>query len=77
MVAFSYVSQDLRVQGAQSARQAILDAANQCMAIEGCYPTSLEYLQEEYGLAVNTTDYDITYEVFAENVMPTVVVTPR
>ena len=30
-----------------------------------------------YGLRVNRDDYVITYEVFAENIMPSVVVVPR
>ena len=48
--------------------------AEQCCAIEGAYPSSLAYLEENYGLVVNRSDYAITYEVFADNVMPNVVV---
>ena len=40
----------------------------------GAYPSSLAYLEENYGLVVNRSDYAITYEVFADNVMPNVVV---
>ena len=58
-------------------RNAILDSAKQCCAIEGSYPSSLEHLEQGYGLRVNRDDYVITYEVFAENIMPSVVVVPR
>lgn len=71
------VSADLRQQGAESVRQVILDAAVQCAAIEGSYPATLSYLEDHYGVVVNHDDYVVTYEAFASNVMPTVVVVPR
>ncbi|WP_080799630.1 hypothetical protein [Arabiibacter massiliensis] len=71
------IGQNLREQGAASVRDAILDSAKQCCAIEGAYPASLEHLEQGYGLRVNRSDYVITYEVFADNVMPSVVVVPR
>ncbi len=64
----------LREQGELSVRNAILNSAKQCCAIEGSYPSSLAYLEKNYGLVVNRGDYAITYEVFADNVMPNVVV---
>lgn len=71
------IGQSLREQGAVSVRNAILDSAKQCCAIEGSYPSSLEHLENDYGLRVNRDDYVITYEVFAENIVPSVVVVPR
>ena len=68
---------DISAQSEQAIRQAILDSAKQCAAIEGSYPSSLSYLEEKYGLSVNRKDYLITYEVFASNVMPEVTVTAR
>lgn len=64
-------------QSEQAIRQAILDSAKQCAAIEGSYPSSPAYLEEKYGLSVNRKDYVITYEVFASNVMPEVTVSAR
>ena len=49
----------------------------QCAAVEGAYPASLKYLEEHYGLIVNHSDYAVTYEAFASNVPPSVVVVPR
>ena len=68
------VGASLREQGELSMRNAILNSAKQCCAIEGAYPSSLSYLEENYGLVINRSDYAITYEVFADNVMPNVVV---
>lgn len=76
---FSYnaLTRSLREQGAASVRQAIMDAAMQCCATEGAYPASLSHLEDSYGLHINHSDYIITYETFADNVMPSVVVVPR
>lgn len=66
-----------REQGAAALRESIINAAKQCCAIEGSYPATLEHLEEHYGVVVNDDDYVVSYESFADNVMPTVVVTPR
>ena len=71
------IGASLREQGELSVRNAILNSAKQRCAIEGAYPSSLAYLEENYGLVVNRSDYAITYEVFADNVMPNVVVLAR
>ncbi len=68
---------DARVQGAAALRASILSAAKQCAAIEGSYPDSLQHLEDSYGLTINHNDYVITYECFADNLMPSVVVVPR
>ena len=71
------VRANAREQGAVALRSSIISAAKQCCAIEGSYPTSLDHLEESYGLTVNHDDYIVTYEYFAGNIMPSVVVTPR
>lgn len=69
--------ENARIQGAAALRESILNAANQCAAIEGSYPSDLRHLEESYGLAINHDDYVITYECFADNIVPSVVVSPR
>ena len=61
-------------QGAASLRQSILDAANQCAAVEGADPLSLSHLEDCYGVSVNDDVYAVTYEAFATNMPPNVVV---
>ena len=68
---------ETQAQGAASVRHAVLDAAMQCAAVEGAYPSSLQYLEDHYGLIVNQDDYAVTYEAFPSNVPPSVVVVPR
>lgn len=67
----------MRDMGAQSLADSVLARANQCYAIEGVYPSSLSYLEENYGLVVNRSDYVVVYESFADNVAPKVMVTPK
>lgn len=74
---YNLLRYSLREQGAASMRQAIFDAANRCCAVEGSYPSSLDYLEKNYGLVVNTEEYVITYQTYASNVAPTVVVVAR
>jgi hypothetical protein len=62
---------------AESIRQAIYDRALQCYVIEGAYPESLAYLEENYGLAVNHDDYVIAYSAYAENQPPEIRVQVR
>ena len=55
----------------------IMERALQCYVIEGAYPESLQYLQDNYGLAVNSEDYLIVYTPYADNMPPEVRVISR
>ncbi len=52
-------------------------AAVSCYAIEGCYPPSLEYLTENYGVYIDEDRYVVFYDVFASNLMPDITVLAR
>ena len=65
-------SRDLRDEGAKAIQEAIQRSALQCYVVEGVYPPNLAYLQDHYGLSVNTRDYYVTYDAFASNLPPTV-----
>jgi hypothetical protein len=54
--------------------QAVRRAAVTCYADEGIYPPTLDYLQEHYGLQVDTRRFTVDYQVFAENLMPDITV---
>lgn len=66
-----------REQGVVSTRDAVINAAKQCCAVEGSYPSSIAHLESHYGLVINHDDYIVSYEWFADNVLPSVVVTAR
>lgn len=71
------VARDLDRQGAQALRQAVLEAAVQCYAVEGKYPDTLDRLEREYGVQINHARYIVTYDVYASNQLPDVQVLPR
>ena len=56
----------------QAITDTIMERALQCYVIEGAYPDSLEYLEENYGLTVNKKEYLIMYTPYAENLPPDV-----
>lgn len=50
----------------------------QCYALEGSYPPSLDYLKENYGLALNETKYLFIYDTGGmSNVKPIVEILPN
>lgn len=61
----------------QLVRDAVLRAAVTCYAVEGAYPAGLDYLTEHYGLVYDSETYFVSYDAFASNVMPDILVTER
>lgn len=66
-----------RNQGVYTMRESIIQAAVQCCAVEGSYPSSLSHLEENYGLVINEDEYVVIYEWLGDNVPPSVVVRAR
>ncbi|MBQ3302290.1 MAG: hypothetical protein IJH04_09165 [Eggerthellaceae bacterium] len=66
-----------RKQAVTSVRDSIVEAALQCAAVEGSYPSSLSHLEQRYGLVINHDDYVINYEWLADNIPPSVTVVAR
>ena len=50
--------------------EAVHNAALTCYAVEGAYPTNLEYLRTHYGLAYDQSRYMVRYDSFGSNLMP-------
>lgn len=65
---------DLSEESALAIEAAIMRSAQQCYAVEGAYPPNLRYLEENYGLKINTEDYYVRYEAFASNLPPEILV---
>ena len=51
-------------------RDAVRSAVLTCYAVEGAYPTELDYLETHYGLIYDTDRYKVVYDAFASNIMP-------
>mgnify|MGYP006948549251 CR=1 FL=1 len=75
--AWDMTSAQTEAQSAASVRTAVLDAAVQCYALEGAYPQSLSYLEENYGVQVNHSRFIVSYEAYASNQLPAVAVLER
>ncbi len=69
-------SKELDAESISAIRDAVRRTALQCYSVEGVYPPDLEYLEENYGLKINTRDYIIVYEAFASNLPPSIRVVP-
>jgi len=51
-------------------RQAVVN----CYAVEGMYPVSLEYLQDNYGLHIDEEKYVVHYIALGSNIMPEITI---
>lgn len=54
----------------ETVRNAVQSAVLTCYAVESAYPSSLDYLKENYGLAYDEDAYIVVYDAFASNIMP-------
>lgn len=60
--------------------RAVTKAVVQCYALEGQYPSSVKYLEENYGLSVDSGEngkYVVHYDFIAGNIMPQIKVLHR
>lgn len=70
-------SDDNLANAAAAIRRTVESTARQCYVIEGVYPPDLEYLEQNYGLQINTEDFYVRYEIYASNQPPTVKVVEK
>ena len=61
----------------ESLETALERSISQCYAVEGCYPPSLEYLEQQYGLLYDEDSFFIDYEYYGSNLLPEVTVLRR
>ncbi len=74
---FKDSGKDLSDESAMAIRDAVRKEALQCYVVEGVYPPDLDYLENNYGLKINREDFYVTYDTFASNLPPDVIVTPK
>jgi hypothetical protein len=43
-------------------------------AVEGRYPESIDYIEENFGIFIDRTRYIVHYQIFATNVFPDIAV---
>lgn len=52
--------------------QAIRKATIQCYANEGRYPADLSYLEENYGVTIDYTKFNVVFDSVAANIIPNI-----
>lgn len=61
-------------QGRKRLEDSVRRTAVTCYAVEGFYPPSVEYMEENWGLQYEKDRFCVRYEVFASNLMPQITV---
>ncbi|WP_283607395.1 hypothetical protein [Faecalispora anaeroviscerum] len=69
-IGFTHLEQVNRRNTSSLLLQKIDRAVINCYAIEGTYPPSFEYLEENYGVQVDDQKYYVDYQIFASNIKP-------
>ena len=59
------------------AEKAVQRALVTCYAIEGSYPSSFAYLEENYALRIDHEKYIVDYRFFASNIAPEITLIRR
>lgn len=68
------VSSDISDQSLAAIKTAVVDSVIQCYSVEGCYPSDIKYLEDNYGLVINHNKYIVAYESFSDNILPEITV---
>lgn len=74
---FGRSGRDVSEEGAAAICETVRRSALQCYVVEGVYPPDLQYLEDNFGLQINTEDYYVVYDCFASNLPPTIRVIVR
>ena len=63
-----------RAEGLRILEDSIRRAVVICYAVEGRYPESITYIEEQYGIHIDRTKYVVHYQIFASNLLPEITV---
>ena len=66
----SQTEESNRAEGLRILEESIRRAVVLNYAVEGRYPESIAYVEENYGIVIDRTKYTVHYEIFASNLMP-------
>ncbi|MEG0176445.1 hypothetical protein [Anaerorhabdus sp.] len=77
LLSLSLTQQRLDEEGTKRLQEAIQRAAITCYSNEGIYPSSVDYLVENYGVYIDTNKYHVFYETIGANIQPEIKVYQR
>lgn len=72
--AVTQLDEGQQVESQKQLEDTIHRAIMTCYATEGIYPPTMDYLEQNYSVMIDDKHYTVFYEVFADNIMPTVTV---
>jgi hypothetical protein len=72
MVVFGLIqtAESNRAEGLRLLDESIRRAVTECYALEGSYPDSIGYIEDNYGVIIDRSRYSVHYSAFADNIMP-------
>lgn len=76
MYGLSVTDRASRSEGIRVLRESIERAVITCYALEGSYPGDITYIEENYGVRIDRTKYEVRYNIFASNIMPDIEIIP-
>lgn len=68
---------DSKEEEKRSLEEALQREIVQCYVLEGHYPDSLSYLEEQYGFSYDKEHFFVDYQLLGANIMPDVTVIER
>lgn len=78
LLCFATALEELSEGRSEEARRQLEEALRRgcvaCYAVEGSYPSSLEQLEDRYGLQIDKERFTVRYRALAENLMPEITV---
>ena len=77
VMASSFLDETNTVKQMNLLEDSIERSVTQCYALEGCYPNSISYLKEHYGLTYDEDRYYIDYQYIGSNLRPDVTIIER
>ncbi len=68
------VSETTLTKQRESLETALHRSISQCYAVEGIYPPSLAYIEENYGLTYDKELFYVDYQPFSSNIFPDITI---
>lgn len=77
IIAVSFIAKRDYMDSKEVLNDAIKRDVIHCFAVEGHYPESVGYMEENYGLIYDQNKYIVDYTLEGDNIYPTVVIIER
>ena len=74
MYGLHQTEQSSRSEGRRILEDSIRHAVIVSYAVEGRYPESIAYLEENFGITIDRSKYKVHYSIFATNFMPDITI---